>query len=672
MTDLDTRLRALASDALDRAAIATPVDADLAVVRARVATRPSSPPGAERTWPWQRLAVAAALVLLVGSAVALLASRGADEELVAPVTEPTIVPGPGNATVSERSVEQGQTLTITPAAEVPSITCERLVHVAGPDGEVGYVGREGWTAYQPDGPIEWCTGTPSDQPVTIVVPRDLAAGAYVVCVAGGDPDGCAELTVAEDGQDPAPPPASSATAEPAVVGRGGSVVITPASAVDVPCGDEYARVERQSAGRTELVGIISNGRLSGSDPPPDCATTTSAAPRRVSVPDEMPDGSYRVCVSIPVDADGCALVTVQGTAEPTITTTTPDLVTTTTPITSSTTTTSVVAAPAVLPVGYVERVYVDDPPYFVLREHAPDGSVVGEAGDDAVTELLRREVSVGEGTVRLLQQVEPYGRCDNRQVATSGPSPAATPDGDLIGPARSLAATVDGVVIVGVDVCPDGARWGDDGTRFELRRVDLRDGSTSVLFERLPGEGDTFFEDANVVYAGGELIAESVSPDGAFVAVAEPYTTEDTRYHVIDAVAGGDPIELGSSCDDPGDLVGPSRFVGDGLVVVARECSAVGGEIGDLVVELVSLATRQPVWSVEVQHVAIDSYSHTVSLSATSVDGQVWALVSASPGIEQPVTAAALTEGVEQPLPVAANVAFTPAELIWSWDPYSA
>ena len=556
MTDLDIRLRAVARDALDRAAADTPLDADLAVLRARVATRPSSPPGSERTWPWQRLAVAAALVLLVGSAVVLLASRGADEELVAPVTEPTIAETSTDATT---------------------------------------------------------------------MPADVAA--------------------------------SLAIADPAVVAPGWTVSITPAGEVRRTCLDIVSVAANTAEGLVHRGLVLSDGWDTSTPPTvPACEGRLTVEPITVTVPAALEHGEYRFCVAGDDEPAGCALVQVAS-------------VTTTTPITTST-----VAPPvtATLPVGYVERVYVDDPPYFVLREHAPDGSIVGEAGDDAVAELLRREVSVGEGTVRLLQQEEPYGRCDNRQVATSGPSPAATPDGDLIGPARSLAATADGVVIVGVDVCPDGGRWGDDGTRFELRRVDLRDGSTSVLFERLPGEGDTFFEDANVVYAGGELIAESVSPDGAFVAVAEPYTTEDTRYHVIDAVAGGDPIELGSSCDDPGDLVGPSRFVGDGLVVVARECSAVGGEIGDLVVELVSLATRQPVWSVEVQHVAIDSYSHTVSLSATSVDGQVWALVSASPGIEQPVTAAALTEGVEQPLPVAANVAFTPAELIWSWDPYSA
>jgi hypothetical protein len=336
----------------------------------------------------------------------------------------------------------------------------------------------------------------------------------------------------------------------------------------------------------------------------------------------------------------------------------------------STTTTTSVASPSTdtLPVAYFERVYVEDPPYFELREIAADGAIVGKVGDDSIAQLLRREIPVGEGTIRLLEPEEPYGRCDDRDVAASGP----TPDVGAIGRVRSLAATTDGVVIAGVDVCPDGARWGDEGTHFELRRVDLRDGSTTVLLVREPGDGDTFFEDPNVVYAGGELIAESVSADGAFVAVAEPYTTEGARYHVIDAVTGGAPLTFGSVCDDPRDLVGPPQFVGDGLVVLARECSPVEQEIGDLVVELVSLATREPVWSVVVEHVAIDSYSHTVALSATEVGGQVWALVSASPGVEQPTTAAAVTAAKEQPLPVEANVAFTPQELIYTWDPYPA
>lgn len=559
MDDLDTRLRALASASLDREAAAAPVDDDLAAVRARADARPAlARSGRHRSWT--RLAVAATLVLFATGAVALLATRDGDDEIVAPS-----------------------------ATERPSTG----------------------TAPEPSAPTT---------SVAFEMPLGLA--------------------------------------DPPVVGPGMTVMITPASEVRRNCQD-IAFVDLRTDDGFVYRGLVAPYGWDTSVPPdvPACEGELTAAPLEVRVPEALGRGEYRFCIVGDGVAEGCALVEVRGV-----------LTSTTVP---ATTTTSPLPTPDTLPVGYVERRFVDEPPYFELREVAPDGSLLGQPTAEVLDELLRREIVTGVGgNVRLLPEEQLYGRCDGREVAPAGGSTEVPPE--LATPARSLAATMDGVVVFGVDVCPEGAQWGDEGTRFELRRIDLATGTTTVLHVRESGDGNTFFEDRDVVYAGGELLVESVSPDGAFVAVAEPYTTENVRYHVFSAESAGDPVELGSACPDPHDLVGPPQFVGDGRVVVARECSPVEEEVGGLIVELVSLETREPLWSVAVDGVAIDSYSHTVSLDAAEVEGRVWALVSGSAGVEQPIRAAAVTDGVEQPLPGDAIVAFDPQELIEPWDPYPA
>ncbi|MFP5489478.1 MAG: hypothetical protein ACLGHQ_14380 [Acidimicrobiia bacterium] len=548
MDDLDRRLRAIATEALDREAATVPVDDDLAAVRALAAERPKVAP----TWrrPWTRLAVAATIVLFATGAVVLLATRDGGDEVVAP-----------------------------PATDGSSTS----------------------------GPVD---------------------------------------------------PTALAVAEPSLAAPGSIVRITPASNVAPRCP---GAAEVYVAEEPEVLGWIEPGEPSLVPAPlvdrdlTTCEMAVSADPQDVLVPEDMAPGRYRLCVDEDSSAPGCAIVEVRG------------VVTSTT--LPARTTTTVAPPPTELPVGYFERVAVDEPPYFEIRQVAADGSGSGTLAAAELDLLLAREVVTGPGgNVRLLPEVQPYGRCDAREVAPGGATTEVLPE--LAAPVRSLAATPDGVVVVGVDVCPDGTAWGDPGTRFELRRIDLVTGTTTVLHVREPGDGDTFFEDPDVVYAGGELLVESVSADGAYVAVAEPYTTEDTRYHVFDAVTGGEPLTFASACEDPRDLVGPPQFVGEDLVVLARECSPVDVEIGDLIVELVSLETRAPLWSMDVDHVAIDSYSSTVSLDATELDGRVWALVSGSAGVEQPIRAAAITDEVEQPLPGGAIAAFDPQELIEPWDPY--
>lgn len=577
MDDLDRRLRALASESLDRTAAETAVDADLAAIRARGTGRSAAGPSPS----WTRYAVAATLVLFVGGAVALLVTRDGGEEAVAPpVTEVR-----ASTTMPPSGTTERPPATIGPIAE-PAISSARAV------------------------------------------------------------------------------------AEPSTVEAAWSVSITPSSEVRRTCQD-IVSVSLRSDHGTEPIGLITPTGWDTTTPStiPACEGERSSEAVRVTVPD-LEHGEYLFCIAGDDTPEGCAIVTVASVT--TTVSAAPETTADTTASTAPATTTNPVDArpdslPDSLPSGYVERRYVDEPPYFELRDVAPDGSVVGQATDEELDELLRREIPTGiGGTVRLLPEEQPYGRCDDREVVATGVAP------ELPGRARSLAASPAGVVVVGVDVCPEGASWGDPGTRFELRRIDLSSGASTVLHVREPGDGDTFFADQEVVYAGGELVVESVGEDGAHVAVSEPYTTEDTRYHVFDAAVAGQPIELGSACDDPGDLVGPPQFVGDRQVVVARECSPDEYEVGELVVELVSLDTLEPVWSIDVDGVAIDAYSHTVSLDAAVLDGRVWALVSGSAGVEQPIRAAAVTDGVELALAGGAIVAFDPRDLIEPWDPVPA
>lgn len=586
MHDLESRLRSIATDALDCSAADVPVEDDLAAVLARATDRPTPAAARDSRWPIDRLAVAAAIVLLVAGAVAVLANRDGGDETVAPP-----------ATVSPRT---------DPAGGLSS--------------------------------------PPETANATTTIPI-----AY----------------------------ATLASAEPDAVIPGSVVTITPAGAIFRRCpgsakvldgsGREVGWTE---AGNSALIPAPLTERDLGTC---ERYPNPSADSNSIVVPADLDPGVYRFCIAegiVPdeVVPEGCALVTVVD----------PELQVTQTPTTTVTPPTTELApgSDVGVPFDFFARRYDDAEPYFSIELIDSGGSATHELTADVIAAMLRREIPIGDGvTVRLRAEEQPYGRCDNRSLEATDAAGVDQPDPvRLIGDVRSIAATADGIVIVGRDVCPAGARWGDADTRFELQRIDLADGTVELLVRRDPGEAQVFYADDSVVYASQELVVQSVTNDGRYVVVEELYSTEQARYHVFDAVVGGDPVDLGSSCAQPGDLVGPPQFVAEGLVVVARECSPSEREIGTLAVELVSLDTLQPLWSAEIQSVSIDSYSRTVSLSARLVDGQVWALVSSSAGVEQPVTLAAVHDGVETPIPTSGYVdyAFTADELIAPWDPVPA
>jgi hypothetical protein len=107
-----------------------------------------------------------------------------------------------------------------------------------------------------------------------------------------------------------------------------------------------------------------------------------------------------------------------------------------------------------------------------VRRLAPDGTDLGPHPDVAsfVDDRLPEGARLADG-----RRLEParYGRGTARCV-----NDAVTIDGELLHPdlnaARAINATPDGIVIAARDVCPDGATWGDPGTRWELVRVDFR------------------------------------------------------------------------------------------------------------------------------------------------------------------------------------------------------
>ena len=255
------------------------------------------------------------------------------------------------------------------------------------------------------------------------------------------------------------------------------------------------------------------------------------------------------------------------------------------------------AVPAELGVGYFGRHYVDTTPYFEIDEFDADGTLVRTLSDDERAGLFPR-YELPDGQTLALEGSRPEGRCINRPL-----TPA--PHSDLTA-ARSIGVTSQGVVIAGRDVCPDGARWGDPGTHWELVALDLTASvpSVSVLQTLEPETSQILFQSDDAVVAVDEPIIDGISADGRYVGLRESYNSEQTRWHVVDLEAPSEMLEIDSTCELAGDIVAPPRFVGNGIVVVARLCVPLdaaepanvqlGRGSGDVQVEAVRLAATSP------------------------------------------------------------------------------
>ena len=146
----------------------------------------------------------------------------------------------------------------------------------------------------------------------------------------------------------------------------------------------------------------------------------------------------------------------------------------------------------------------------------------------------------------------------------------------------------------------------------------------------------------------GEMLVEDISPDGRYVALLDVFHTEQSRWHVLDVESPGQVLPIESTCELAGDIVGPPRFVGDGIVVVARLCADLDtgnaspdGPVGsgDVQVEAIDLTATAPseriVWHGSAPGLGADSYSRTVELSVRrDDDGAVWALLTGGGGVE--------------------------------------
>ncbi len=345
------------------------------------------------------------------------------------------------------------------------------------------------------------------------------------------------------------------------------------------------------------------------------------------------------------------------------------------------------ASPTKIPAGgdtlvpYVFRRGLEQPDprwpvevYFELRDIAPDGTDLGSSPADIV-DLSGFPVDLGDGLAMGLSDNDSAGPLDGRcrvqavgaRWAEGSPRNEAPP----VAGGSSIVGNAAGVV-VGRDVCPPGTRWGDPGTYFELVRVDLSDPqfAEQQLVRIDPAPDALLFDGGDVIYSTDALYADAISPDARFVAVQQPLSSEQARWHVYSAETPGAPIALGSSCSAPGDIVGRPSFPSADVVVVARRCDGDENSVGWLVVEAVSLTDLRRVWSRQVDGVAISSYSRTVgNVSARFVDGELWVIVAGSAGVEQPVRASLLhgddeidltREGDEW----AHGYAFTAAELV--------
>jgi hypothetical protein len=336
------------------------------------------------------------------------------------------------------------------------------------------------------------------------------------------------------------------------------------------------------------------------------------------------------------------------------------------------------AAPAELDVGYFGRHYVDATPYFAIDEFDADGTLLRTLSGDELASLVPR-YELPDGQALALDGPRPEGRCVNRPL-----TPAPHPDLTV---ARSVGVTSQGVVIAGRDVCPDGVRWGDPGTHWELAALDLTasDPSVSVLQTLQPEPSQIVFQSADAVVAVGEPIIDSISANGRYVALREGYNSEQTRWHVVDLEAPSEMLDIDSTCELAGDIVAPPRFIGNDIVVVARLCAPLdiaepanaqqGRGIGDVQVEAVDLAATLPseriVWHSSVPGLGADGYSRTAGLSARlGDDGAVWALLSAGGDVERQGRTFVLHSNTATDITQDGyyDVAFDPTQLITPWD----
>ena len=203
-------------------------------------------------------------------------------------------------------------------------------------------------------------------------------------------------------------------------------------------------------------------------------------------------------------------------------------------------------------------------------------------------------------------------------------------------------------------MCPDGTRWGDPGTRWELVALDLTATvpSVSVLQTLEPETSQILFQSDDAVVAVGEPIIDSISADGRYVAFFGRVTTASKRVGM--SSTSRRPARCSTSIRRvswPVTSSRPSpirrqRHRRGGTPRVPLEVDQPttdrpqGRGIGDVQVEAVDVAATSPseriVWHSSVPGLGANGYSRTAGLSARlGDDGAVWALLTAGGDVEQ-------------------------------------
>lgn len=688
---IDELLRRMAKRSMERQAAAVDTDAALRNHRGRLDS-PRASGSSDRRW---LAAVAAVVVVTVGIA-AIAWPRGGDQELVATETVSTSPPTTStasatdeqstgtttaatSASASPNTVRVGETVEITPAGSVQR-TCRDIVTLtptdAGKGLTVGQIVGGDWVPVpSPGTPVTYlaCEGTTSDEPVSVIVPVNVPAGKYDLCITQqGNPAGCATIAIEAE-------TAGGAVCE--------SEPLTPPSLVDgTQPGD--AAIEEQADRRIVRWGPSDSpfvvSQVLGFPIDASSIDLAIANGRNITLGDwqatTVPVGDPPISettIYLRNNADGCLRAYGVG---PGLYPDQADSLAESWVVALSTGEPVVAVSHSDIGLGYFgRRIAPLEDLFFEIDEFNTTGFVIGTLPDDQVTALLAQD-TLGDGTGVRLEGNRSESRCVNQPLVRSG-VPASDNVTTAINEARSIAVTAAGTLLATRDVCPAGTEWGDPETFSELIALDLASESPSVASLRTwqSDPDQIVFDDGNRIIAFGEQTLGDISPDGRYIALREQYASEAARWSLLDLRNDTTLLSPTSICESSGDIVGPPRFVDNTVVVIARVCASLNTgddrQGGDVQVEAVDLAAVQPgdsiVWNSSVRGLGVDEFTGSVDLSARQdTDNTIWAIVSGNGGFDVSSQTYALhgDEMIEITRLGYQTFAFQPADLITEFD----
>ena len=607
------------------------------------------------------VATAAAAVVVVVGLTSLAVGRDDRIEIVAPPTSATpaaptpvttqaTVDDPGTtlppsalASAEPRTVAAGEAVSVTPAAVVQRACLDIVTAIRQDDGnpKFGQILDGRWVTSDTGTDVTYpeCLGERSDSTVTFVVPVTVPPGPYLMCLTDdAQPEGCAAVDVTAASDDPA-----ACATEP----------FAPPSLVDgTAVGD--ATIESATDWRA--------ARWGAADAPNrvlqilDTEVDNQYLDGRVAAGDAVVAGSFQAAV-LPVGDPPLGTISIYVRDTTTDCTRTyiigPGLLTgDATQVAQqwldALSTGSPVEGPshALLGAPYFGRRFSDTWPSFWIDSFAAAGTPNGPMSIELLEQLLA-SITISDALTVNLDGPSADGRCTNQSVVSVTDTGSSSLSAQLPA-ARSIAAGANGTIIATRDVCPDGTRWGDPDTRWELVTYDPNtpDVPPQVVFTRPSDPAAIQFDDGTVVYAAGEMRISSVSPGGRSVGLQEAYNSEQAKWHLVDLAVPNSIKTLPSDCAIAGDIVAPPRFIDTRTVVIARVCAsldagdpspytAVGG--GDIQIEVVDLVTLTVTSRTSVPGLGPDGYSRTAGLSVTQSDDPTpWILLTAGGGVEIP------------------------------------